>query len=192
MSTSKTRQRRELKQAANRSRSLIVIGGVAGVAVVAIIAILAVRSSNLPDVNVSAVADHSVTYPIVGRDHIPQGSPRPDYNSNPPTSGPHYDTPIRSGAYDQEVPDELLVHNLEHGHIWLSYRDTDDTEVKDALRGIQTQFPQWVVTTYRPEDDSRIAVAAWGRLLKLDTVDQDQILAFILRYRNQAPESIPG
>ena len=53
-----------------------------------------------------------VAFTELARDHIPVGSARPAYNSNPPTSGPHYDTPAAWGFYDKELPDEQLVHNL--------------------------------------------------------------------------------
>jgi hypothetical protein len=90
------------------------------------------------------------------------------------------------------MPDENLIHNLEHGHIWLSYRDSDDEEALSLFRQIQSQFPSSVIVTHRPANDSRIAVAAWTRLLKLDDPDEEQILAFIRRYLDKAPESIPG
>lgn len=189
---SKTRQRREQKQAASRNRVWITIGAIIAVVAVIVVAVLSIRSNQVPDVDISAVADNSVTFPILGQTHIPEGSPRPNYNSNPPTSGDHYVYTIPAGVYDQTPPDENLVHNLEHGHIWLSYRDADDSETISTLSAIQSQFPRWVVVTYRPNNDSRIAAAAWGRLLSLEEPDEDQLLAFIMRYRNQAPESIPG
>lgn len=192
MDKSRTRQRREIKQSVNRSRSTMAII-VAVVTVVAIgVIIFFVNRSQLPDVDLGEVADGSITFPLQGQEHIPEGSPRPDYNSNPPTSGPHYASPIRAGVYQQTPPDENLVHNLEHGHIWLSYRDADDSEAIQTLTAIQEQFPRWVVVTYRPDNDDRIAAAAWGRVLPLDEPDAEQILAFVMRYRDQAPESIPG
>ena len=36
---------------------------------------------------------------MTSRDHIPPNAPKPDYNSNPPTSGPHYPVPPNSGIY---------------------------------------------------------------------------------------------
>ncbi|HLV35802.1 MAG TPA: DUF3105 domain-containing protein [Spirillospora sp.] len=192
MSKSRTRQRREIKQAANRSRNLL-LTGVAVVAVVVIgVAVFLINRSQQFDVDVSTVPDNSVTYPSLGQTHIPEGSPRPTYNSNPPTSGDHYANWVPTRVYSEVVPDELMVHNLEHGHIWLSYRDADDTEAIETLTQIQSQSPNWIVVTYRPENDDRIAVASWGRLLTLDEPDEAQILAFVARYRNQAPESIPG
>ncbi len=192
MGKSVTRQRRSKKQAESRSQNMI-IAGIAAVGVIAVaVVIFFINRSQLPEVDLAAVEDASVTFPLQGQEHIPEGSPRPNYNSNPPTSGPHYATPIRAGIYHQVVPDELLVHNLEHGHIWMTYRDPEDTEAIEALTRIQNAFPQWSVVTHRPDNDDRIAAAAWGRLLTLEEPDEDQLLAFITRHRNRAPESIPG
>ena len=145
-----------------------------------------------PDFDVEAVEDNSVSYEMVGQQHIPDTEPR-DYNSNPPTSGPHnarWITPI--GTFTEELNEYMLVHNLEHGHVWLSYRDADDEEAIAILRAIQEKYPDRVVVSYRPANDTRIAVAAWTRLLTLDELDSDQIEAFIVRYSDQAPESILG
>src|SRR3989344_5078 len=49
------------------------------------------------------------------------GASHEAYNSNPPTSGPHYEQPSRWGVSQAELPDEQLIHNLEHGGIWISY-----------------------------------------------------------------------
>lgn len=192
MAKSRTRQRRQERQSTDRTRNYIV-GGIAAITLVVIVGIvLIVRNNQLPEVDLAENPDDSTTYPIIGQEHIPVGSPRPDYNSNPPTSGPHYASPLRAGIYHQPPPDENLVHNLEHGHIWLSYRDADDTETIDLITAIQSDFPNWVVVSYRPQNDDRLVAASWGRLLPLEEPDQDAILAFITRHRNRAPESIPG
>lgn len=62
-----------------------------------------------------------VVYPIQGQDHIAEGNTHPAYNSNPPTSGWHYGQPASWGAHDHELADEQLVHNLEHGGVWIAY-----------------------------------------------------------------------
>src|SRR5258707_536460 len=56
------------------------------------------------------------------QEHIKVGTTHEAYNSNPPTGGWHYDTPAQTGIYDTPFPDEQLVHNLEHGHIWIAYK----------------------------------------------------------------------
>lgn len=56
----------------------------------------------------------------LGREHVPDGT-KVEYNSNPPTSGPHYPEWTRAGAYDKPVSDGHLLHSLEHGYVVISY-----------------------------------------------------------------------
>ncbi len=177
----------------------IIVGGIALMTVLLVVIIFVSSSSNAPagiPTGLSDVEDSSLTYPIVGRDHIPENviPPASTYNSNPPTSGPHFDRPLRAGIYTESFPDQRVIHNMEHGHVWLSYRDANDSEAINFLSEIQRSVPQWVIVTYRPANPSRIAVASWGRLLPItsDELNTDEIYAYIQRYRNRAPESIPG
>ncbi len=143
-----------------------------------------------PAVDLAQVPDRSQTYEIQSRDHIEVGASHPPYNSNPPTGGWHYANPADIGFYTTQLPDEQLVHNLEHGQIWLSFRDADDTAAIDVLRAVQARQPGAVIVTHRPENPARIAVASWGQLLLLDEPDVDQMVAFITRYKNRAPEPL--
>lgn len=81
-------------------------------------------------------------YQIQGREHITVGASHLPYNSNPPTSGPHYDNAAPWGIYDHELPDEQLIHNLEHGGVWISY---DCGKLKQVSWGL-------VGTVYANED----------------------------------------
>ena len=74
--------------------------------------------------------------------------------------------------------------------MWISYRDPKDQEVSDKLFELSKRFPKKVIITLRPKNDSRIAVAAWTRLLKLDRYDERVILDFIKAYRNKGPETV--
>src|SRR5688572_15663802 len=56
-----------------------------------------------------------------GQKHLKEGETFTEYNSNPATSGPHNPSPAPWGIKDQEIPDQTLVHNLEHGGIVISY-----------------------------------------------------------------------
>ena len=55
-----------------------------------------------------------------GRTHFAQGETYDDYNSNPPTSGPHT-AAVAPGVYDAPVPKESAVHNMEHGQVVVWY-----------------------------------------------------------------------
>ena len=129
--------------------------------------------------------------PAMGANHIAVGAEHEPYNSNPPTSGPHYAQPANWGIYDEPLPDEKLVHNLEHGGIWISYRDKDNVELVKQLKDITDDYSVKVILTYRPQNDAPIAVAAWGRLLKLETFDRKQILDFLKAFINKGPEQVP-
>lgn len=56
----------------------------------------------------------------LGRDHVAD-SVKVDYNSNPPTSGPHNPAWEKPGIYDEPLNDRKLIHSLEHGYIIISY-----------------------------------------------------------------------
>lgn len=131
-----------------------------------------------------------VEYPDQGRAHIVPGQPHPPYNSSPPTSGWHFPAPANWGFYNDELPDELLVHNLEHGGIWISVKSAGDAEVIDRLVALMRRYRSKVIVTVRPGNDSRIAVAAWGRLMKLDQYDERAIVDFINRFKDRGPELV--
>jgi hypothetical protein len=95
-------------------------------------------------------------------------------------------------VYTEILPDTNLVHNLEHGHIWFSYRDAGDEEAIGVLRQLQSMFPRMVIITYRPQNESRIAAAAWRWLLTVDEINPQQLVNFILQHGDRAPESVPG
>ncbi len=123
----------------------------------------------------------------------------------PPTYGMHHGfdgtgtdvnpgiTPRPTGVYESEQPDEDLVHNLEHGHIWISYDPAQLTEGQiERLREIVESFERLggVILTQRAANDDAlpIAVASWSRILQLATVDEAVIRDFVRTNRGHSPE----
>ena len=138
--------------------------------------------------------DMSTEYPNQGQAHIQENAEHPAYNSNPPTSGWHYGSPAKLGFYDEELPDEALVHNLEHGEIWISFKPSVSDEVKAELKNL---LGPRVIITKRERNDTDIAVAAWTRLdtfnLENGTLTDAQktrINDFIKRWQNRGPEKV--
>ncbi len=129
---------------------------------------------------------------IQGNNHIQPGTQHAAYNSDPPTSGPHYPEPIPAGYYDTPQADEAVVHNLEHGHVWITYDCTKLTNcdaVKTQLRALVQSYNQWkIVVTPRQNKDAAIGVAAWGWLLKLNSYDETSVRRFVDAWRNRGPE----
>ena len=185
---SKQRQQNDSGQrSSNRLLRQGVLGLVLGIAMMGVL----ITAGKMPGQATPTRPPNEEDYPSLGQVHIAVGQTHPPYNSNPPTSGWHYPTPADWGIYHEVLPDEELIHNLEHGGIWLSYRDENDTQTIQRLDALVGSFPDHVILTARPANDRPIAVAAWGHLLKLDGVDENAISDFISRYIRKGPENVP-
>ena len=152
-------------------------------AIVAVAGVAAYQFAQKPD-----DARPGQAVPIQGRDHIPDNAPIPAYNSNPPTSGPH-SLPVEGGFYSTEIKDINAVHNLEHGFIWITYKNVDDQTLANLAR-IGQRFPGIVIVSAREANDTPIALASWGRLEKMEAFDEALIIDFIWQNRNQSPEPL--
>ena len=131
------------------------------------------------------------TFENQGQTHITQGSTdHPAYNSNPPTSGDHWPSPAAWGAYDTTLPDEELVHNLEHGGIWISFEPGKlDASTIAQLKDFAHRY-QLIIVEPRANDAAPISLAAWTHMENLDHYDESAILRFINAYYNQGPEKV--
>lgn len=129
--------------------------------------------------------------PSQGQEHIDPGSSHPAYNSNPPSSGWHYPRPAQSGIYDTEFPDEQLIHNLEHGHIWIAYKPDMPKDQIELLVNLAKGYGSKVIMAPRKENDTLVALVAWQHVLKLTAVDELQIKTFFDAYRGRGPENVP-
>ena len=191
MSKSAKRRKRRLEARATerRQRGKWIWIGVAVIGVLLLVGVVAwsIQKAKQP------VFGEAV--PIQGQQHIALDQSHPPYNSDPPTSGWHYAEPAEAGFYESSLPDEQLVHNLEHGHVIISYdcaRVADCEDVKTELRGLVGRFQRWkIVAVARENADAAIALTAWGRIDKLDSYDEDRVDAFVKRWRNRGPENTP-
>ena len=123
--------------------------------------------------------------------HIPEGQ-TVNYSTTPPTSGNHWVRPANCGFYPEELPDERITHNLEHGHIVVSYNLATPEEV-DQLRdavGSSSLSNVWGVTRFYGQiPEGTVAVATWGVLDTMQGVDSDRIKRFFDTYAgNLGPE----
>src|SRR3990172_5795728 len=99
---------------------------------------------------------------IEGIAHIRPGQPHPAYSTYPPTSGVHYEGSAEWGIYDNPIPDEIQVHNLEHGGILVQYNCQGCDDLVENLRKVVARYNTKVILAPYPKMDSRIALTAWG------------------------------
>ncbi len=182
------------KSSSPKSNLPLIIAGVAGLLIVMVAAGMAFSSRN-------ASSDKSQQFPNQvpppGNPHIVNVTDQhPAYNSNPPTSGWHTGGNIGPwGVTSEPLPDEITVHNLEHGGIIIHYRQDLDQASLDQLTTLTRQLQQQspcVLMLPRPADklDTPIAVTAWTWLMKLDKVDTAAITGFFRQHVNQGPEQV--
>ena len=110
------------------------------------------------------------------------------YDDAVPAGGPHNPVWLNCGFYDSEVPAENAVHALEHGAVWITYRDDVAQADVDALRSLTRNRPQLIVSLV-PGLDTELRATAWGVNLKLDAYDDVTLRQFIRYYTDRtAPE----
>lgn len=143
-----------------------------------------------------------VSHKEEGRNHIPQGQSHEPYNSDPASSGPHYadsSAPTPWGVYTQEVPEEVFLHNEEHGGVVITYKPDLPA---DQLKKLQALFappysnkdfsPSKAIVTPRSKNTKAIELASWTWTLSLDQYDEATIMKFYLQHVGQSPEPAAG
>ena len=131
--------------------------------------------------------------------HIPGDQNYSEYNTKPPTSGPHWSqrspaAPAPCRMYDEEIRDERVVHNMEHGHVIISHNLQDPAQI-DRLKQAAQDLParrSWVLLrSYSEIEVGEVAVTSWGWLQRFQGVDEQGIRNFYDAHRGQGPEFDP-
>lgn len=130
-----------------------------------------------------------------GNKHIAENEPHEPYNSDLPSSGPHYAQPAPWNAYDIEVPPETFIHNLEHGGVVIAYRPDLPQEQISMLKNLlfppfsrQGFSPTKALLFPRTANTKPIQLASWTRTLDLDSFDEKTIVEFYLGNIGKSPE----
>jgi hypothetical protein len=184
----------------------IIVGVVAAIVIAGITAIIVISANTPPVVDALASSPSSPdlteeVYPEQGREHIQRGTPHEPYNSDPPTSGPHYADnmiPVPAGFYDEtNAPlDEELIHAQEHGYVIIWYDCAKAPEgncdgLKRGLRELRIDLGETkLIAVPRNGMPTMLALTSWTRLQRLDAFDTAKISSFYRSHIGQAPE--PG
>ena len=190
------RRRQEERRAALK-RNAVTIGAAVIVATIVIVAIVLQRERGegiIPEnVGVSAAEANCgevVEHEDQGRSHLTAGEPHEPYNSSPPTSGPHNEIPSDTGFYEDPIPPETLVHNLEHGMIVIWYTPDADAEMLDDLDGLVAQEPQATIASPYADIESpnKIVITSWRHSQSCEQISQEVVDDFRSEFQGEAPE----
>lgn len=174
---------RRQQRAAERRRALLIWGGAAVVvlAIVGAVTFAALRerasTPSLAGVQTFKVSQGHVETPVT-------------YAQTPPAGGEHNPVWLNCGVYDQPVPNENAVHDLEHGAVWVTYRP--DLPAADVEK-LRSEIPDtYMVLSPYPGLPAPVVASAWGKQLRLTGADDPRLEQFIREYHQgpQTPE--PG
>jgi hypothetical protein len=141
------------------------------------------------------VSDHS--------DFPDPGVTSPKWNTDPPTSGPHYGVTLIYGAYTEPIDVGRVLHNLEHGAVYILYGDDVPDTTVAQIRAFYDQHQNGTILAPYPKLGDKIALGAWlaeglpeaasdrgsGVLAKCTSFDEDAFAAFLSAFQYKGPES---
>jgi hypothetical protein len=195
----------------DRQRTMLYLIGATGIAALAVVVGVLVLSGGEKDER-TALGSASCTvesFPALPNvpDHsdVPTLMTKPRWNSNPPTSGPHYGEWAVWGFYEEEVPFVKSVHNLEHGGVVIHYGPQVRRAELEKLRTFYAEDPNGLLFAPLPSNGDKITLSAWtapdaetgttdrgrGSLARCTRFDEAAFSAFLQTHRYKGPERIP-
>jgi hypothetical protein len=129
----------------------------------------------------------------------------PKWNTDPPTSGPHYPTPAVYGEYTDPLKIAQVVHNLEHGAVFVLYGSQVPAATVQQLSEFYNEDTTGMLLAPYPKLGDKIALGAWtvpddfepggtngtSYLATCTKFDEDAFSTFRDELRFRGPERFP-
>ena len=118
------------------------------------------------------------------------------WNTDPPTTGPHYGIAAIFGIYEEELEIARVVHNLEHGGIFILYGDEVPDATVDELRAFYDDHKTGTIMAPLDRLGDKFALGAWvvdgdldnGFLAKCTQFDEGAVSSFFSSLQFRGPE----
>jgi len=115
------------------------------------------------------------------------------YDQVPPAGGPHDPAWDDCGVYDAQPRNENVVHDLEHGTVWITYQPGLDPADIQRLQSQLEAVPggRWMLSPY-PGLPAPVVVTVWNAQLDLQGADDSRLPVFLKFYGDghTAPEAM--
>lgn len=113
------------------------------------------------------------------------------YTMTPPVSGQHSQDAAPCGVYGQPIPNERMVHILEHGAVGLLYQPELDLETIEQIEELTRSYESHTFSMPFPGLEQPVTLVAWAHMMKLEAWDEVAAKNFIDVFRRQgdAPEA---
>ena len=118
------------------------------------------------------------------------------WNTDPPTNGPHYGIAAIFGIYEDELELARVVHNLEHGGIFILYGEDVPEATVDQLRAFYDDHQTGTIMAPLDRLGDQFALGAWvvdgdtdaGFVAKCTAFDEDTVASFFQALQFRGPE----
>lgn len=185
-----------VKVNSGRAWGPIIVGGLVGIIAIGIVTwgVIAVvgneHEKSIPwDKRATAIAgvvDYRQKYPELKQAAQHQTGIL-SYPVSPPVGGTH--NPIwqncMGDVYTAPIPKENAVHSLEHGAVWVTYKQGLDQSDIDTLKS-KVQGKDYMFMSPYAGLDKNISLQTWGFQLKVDSASDPRIDQFIKAVRLNA------
>jgi len=131
----------------------------------------------------------------LGHNHFPGPV---TYSVSPPVGGDHNAVWANCGVYDQPLPSERAVHDLEHGAVWITYQPSLPRAEVAQLRSFEARQSvvdhkgsRYIDLSPYPGLSSPIVISSWGFQLRVSSPSDPRLQSFVDTFRvnaNTTPE----
>jgi hypothetical protein len=132
-------------------------------------------------------SDNGPAAKALGHTHVPGPVVR---SVIPPVGRDHNAVWANCGVYDEPLPNERAVHNLEHGAVWITYQPSlPASEVSEllAFAGRQSVVAdtgsRYVDLSPYPGLASPIVISSWGFQLRVSSPSDPRLQRFVDAFR---------
>ncbi|WP_199421632.1 DUF3105 domain-containing protein [Actinotalea solisilvae] len=187
-------QVREEQRRAERRRTAVITGTsvvVAGILIGATAVVILGEQQSTAEVAEAASGeiDGVQTFSDLSASHVQQPV---RYEQTPPVGGDHAGAWANCGTYSEPITNELGVHSLEHGAVWITYGSDLPEEQVRQLTELAAENAYVLLSPFDGLPDQPVVASAWGTQLALETADDPRLEQFVVKYQQgeQTPE--PG
>ncbi len=114
------------------------------------------------------------------------------YRETPPVAGPHSPVPAPCGIHGEPIPEEMMVHTLEHGAVGILFEPTLPRAEIRAIEDLAHAETGPVFSAPHEGLEGQVAVISWGHRMDLERFDEAALAGFIERFAGDAPEGTMG
>ncbi len=131
---------------------------------------------------------------------VEPGGASDEWNTDPPTSGPHYAQTAIYGAYTEPLDQARVVHNLEHGGVFIQYGKDVPGDTITELESFYADHRPGTLLAPLSRLGDEIALGAWtfsggegtAYLATCTAFDEAAFSAFFDAFQFRGPERFPA